>query len=359
MQHADKPARFLKFIAYLQTIGIILVVLGHSFHEYPDGNHGWNLLSYRMMYSFRMPLFMFVSGFLMIYTKKSTTGISSFVNQKIKRLLIPFIVLTLITYYPRILMSGIADDNVVLSIDSFWKSFVCFNSLTIPFFWFLHASFILLVFTYIVITLAEKTGIRHYIVYLSLIILFIFLFIFPDDLGDVFSLNKVSRLGIYFVTGCAYCKYSDKIDRYIPWTSISLLLGSAFVWAFLFFVTENTNWSIICSFTGIFMCISFAKILVARDIRFIDHLIGANYIIFLLSWFCNIAAQQILHHYVDLPWWYYSLLSLISGIYIPWLFYRYLCKHGDSRWVKITAFLLGQSLHKKHIGHQTNPPDKK
>lgn len=62
--------QFLKFIAYLQVLGIILVVLGHSFHEYPDGAGGKTLLLYRMLHSFRMPLFMFVSGFLMVYTTR-------------------------------------------------------------------------------------------------------------------------------------------------------------------------------------------------------------------------------------------------------------------------------------------------
>ena len=62
--------KYLKFIAYLQIIGIFLVVVGHSFHEYPDGDYGRSMLLYRMMHSFRMPLFMFVSGFLMVYTTR-------------------------------------------------------------------------------------------------------------------------------------------------------------------------------------------------------------------------------------------------------------------------------------------------
>lgn len=61
---------FIKYIAYLQVIGIILVVLGHSFHEYPDGDFGRSMLFYRMLFSFRMPVFLFVSGFLMVYTTR-------------------------------------------------------------------------------------------------------------------------------------------------------------------------------------------------------------------------------------------------------------------------------------------------
>lgn len=329
-----------------------MVVLGHSFHEYPDGNNGKDMLLYRMLYSFRMPLFMFVSGFLMIYTTKLRRGtpeksIRGFISQKVKRLLLPFIVLTLVTFLPRTLMSGMADESMELSLDSFWKAFVCNGHLTIPYFWFLQASFILLVFNYTLITLGEKAGISNAVIYPATIGLFLFLLLAPVNLGATFSLNEVARLGIYFVTGAAYSRFAGKIDRYLPWTSILFLIGTALTWAVLFFMTENTSRIVICSFTGLFMCISFAKIMEARDIRVLDHLVGANYIIFLLSWFCNVTAQQVLHHFVELPWWCYTILSLVSGIYVPWLFYRYLCAHQESRPVKVTAFLLGQSLHKR------------
>ena len=56
----------IKFIAYLQVIGIILVVFGHSLHESPTPYT--ELLVYEMLYSFHMPLFIFVSGFLMYMT---------------------------------------------------------------------------------------------------------------------------------------------------------------------------------------------------------------------------------------------------------------------------------------------------
>ena len=87
--------KYLKFIAYLQIIGIFLVVVGHSFHEYPDGDYGRSMLLYRMMHSFRMPLFMFVSGFLMVYTTRSAVAgqrrgyTGTFVSLKLRRLLLP------------------------------------------------------------------------------------------------------------------------------------------------------------------------------------------------------------------------------------------------------------------------------
>ncbi|MDE6390359.1 MAG: acyltransferase [Duncaniella sp.] len=352
MNNIPKNRGFLKSVAYLQIIGIILVVLGHSMHEYPDGDMGRSTLLYRMFYSFRMPLFMFVSGFLMYYTAKQTHNgkvatFSEFTRRKVERLLLPFIVLTLIVFVPRGLMSGMADDVVELSIDSFWKAFVYSEHIPIPYFWFLQASFILLVFNYIVITLGEKAHINSVILFASIILLFLFLQFLPVDFGSAFSLNQVVRLGVYFVLGCTYARFIRTVDNVVPWTSIPFFLGSVALWAVLFFLTEKTGWIALCSLTGITMCISLSKIMEARDIRFIDHLIGANYMIFLLSWFCNVASQQILHHFTEFPWWVYSTLSLVSGVYVPWLCYRYLCAHPDSRWVRVAAVLLGQSLRKR------------
>ena len=339
--------KFLKFIAYLQVIGIILVVLGHSFHEYPDGSQGKTMLFYRMLYSFRMPLFMFVSGFLMVYTPKlrgNAPKVSKFVMTKIKRLLLPFAVLTLVTFIPRAMMSGMADDNLSLSLDSLLAAFIYQDRLVIPYFWFLQASFILLIFSYITITLGDMAKINHIVLYCGMIVLFLILPILPVSFTGVFSLNETARLGIYFACGVAYGRFAPAIDRVVPWTSFTFFFAAIALWAVAFHFTENTPYITICSLLGIAMSVSLAKLLEKYDIRFIDHLIGANYMIFLLSWYFNVITQQVLHHFVELPWWCYSVMSLICGIYIPWLCYRYLNSHPESRWVKATAFLLGQSL---------------
>ena len=348
-----KTKQFIKFIAYLQIIGIILVVFGHSFHEYPDGEMGKTLVIYRMLYSFRMPLFMFVSGFLMVFTTRlrsssERTGIPQFFKLKLRRLLFPFIVLTLVTFIPRAMMSGIADDNINLSLNSFYRSFLYGDSLVIPFLWFLQASFLLLIFNHSILTLGENAKINNIFLYITLILLFAILPILPIEYSYFFSINEAVRLGLYFTLGAAYCRFAKNIDKIIPWLSPIFLLSVTILWSCLFFLFEGSKWIFLCSIAGITMCISVAKLMEKHDVKILDHLIGANYIIFLLSWYCNVATQQILHHFIELPRWCYTILSLVSGIYIPWLAYCYIQNHPDSRWIKITAMLLGQSFKKKH-----------
>lgn len=339
----------LRFISYLQIIGIILVVLGHSMHEYPGLKDGKLPTGFFMMYSFRMPLFMFVSGFLMIFTthfRNRVRSVGEFVRGKVLRLLLPFAVLTIVTFVPRSFMSDVADDSIDLSLGSFFLSFIKSDSLVIPFFWFIQASFILLVFNYAVLGIGKKIGIDYRKVTFFLMLLFLLISLLPSPgFYKLFSIGRVMDYGLYFTAGMACCSYSDRIDSIVPWTSGVFLIVSIVAWIGFFFMPLP----ILCSFAGIAMCMSVAKILARNERCFLDHLVGANYLIFLLSWYCNVLTQQVLRHYVELPWWIYSILSLTTGIYIPWLVYRYLMAHPQSRWVRLTAFLLGQNLNKSKV----------
>lgn len=53
-----------------KAICIILVVMGHYV---PDNSPAWYVLVHDVIYTFHMPLFMFVSGYVYIATKKRST----------------------------------------------------------------------------------------------------------------------------------------------------------------------------------------------------------------------------------------------------------------------------------------------
>lgn len=84
-------------ISFLQAFGILLVVVGHSFYGCPDNPiHTW-------IYSFHMPLFMFISGYLLKYTMSirgnqlteiPLYGQGGFITKKIERLLTPYFVIS-------------------------------------------------------------------------------------------------------------------------------------------------------------------------------------------------------------------------------------------------------------------------
>ncbi|MDE5806492.1 MAG: acyltransferase [Muribaculaceae bacterium] len=344
-----KPGRYFLFIAYLQIIGIVLVVMGHSFHEYPDGQFGKTMLWYQMLYTVRMPLFMFVSGFLMDFTTSARErSWGNFALMKLKRLLLPYIVLSLITFVPRALMSGLADDPVELSWKGLGNALADPENCGIAYFWFLQSSLTLLIVVYGLLCMSRRARMNPAVFYIAVATGIALLDILPISIPPYFSLRKTVSLGIYFIAGAAYSHWQTLLDSRIRWSSVWLFILLGIMWASAFFASEKGELPVaICSFLGIMMMISLAKILEARHITFLDHLKGANYIIFLLSWYFNVAAQQVLHHYTDLPWWVYSLLSLTFGIYVPWLFYKWMCFHPDNRFSRAMALLLGQSIKRK------------
>lgn len=346
-----KSSGFLKFIAYLQILGIVLVVFAHSLYFYPDGRHGYTFFSNALLHNVRMPLFMFVSGFLMYYTsflrREKTKSWGTFAMSKVKRLLLPFFVLTLVTFVPRSLMSGMAEDNIPLDLNSFINSFIYTKQLVIPFFWFIQASFVLLLVTYAGILVSRKLRINDAVYLIFMVVLFVLLEFAPFEFGDFWSFHHIIVYGVFFELGVLYCRFADTIDSRFPWTNPWIFITTGLIWGVSFYFFNGTGYVHISSIFGILMSIGIAKWLVEHEYKFLDHLVGANYIIFLLSWYFNILSQQVLSHFITMPWWCYSILSLISGIYIPWLFYEYMLKHPDTRFVKTTAFLLGQSLKKK------------
>ncbi len=352
-KQASEEKIYIKYIAYLQIIGIILVVFGHSFHEYPDGYNGFSLPIYKMMVNFRMPLFLFVSGFLMVYTtfmnqKKPLISSSKFTINKVKRLLIPFFTLLLVTFFPRSQFSFMADDEVTFTAETFIKSLIFDDKLVIPFFWFLQASFLLLIFCFAYIYLARKHNIKAW---QYNIILFIIFAILPFmGLKDVhlLSIGKICNLGLFFVLGCIYAHYDTYINKCIPWHKLSTFIICGLLWVAFFFLSEYQYiFYLTASLFGIGMCLSLAQWLVDNNYTFLDHLTGSNYIIFLLSWYFNILTQQVLHHFISLPWQVHTFLSLVSGIYVPYLAFKLMQKHADKRIVKVCAFCLGQNLKKR------------
>lgn len=351
----NEHKNYLNFIAYLQIIGIILVVLGHSFHEFPDGQRGETLVIYRLFHSFRMPLFLFVSGFLLLFTTEVSHSNKTplrFIESKLKRLLLPMMVLTAISFIPRVLMSYMADDAINLSVDTLISSFIDADYMLIPYFWFIHVSFILLCSCFLLIYIFKRLGVSALFTISSIFIILLIYSLSSLPSTTLFSIDRLKKLGFYFALGGIYGLTFKKIDRYVSWSRPALFLVFLIICLISFWKFEGSDLINICSICGILMCISFTKIVEKRNWTFLDHLKGANYIIFLLSWYGNVLSQQVLAYYVSLPWWVHTFLSLISGIYIPWLAYKYLERHQDSRWIRFTSMLLGQSFKKIK-----NPPN--
>ena len=88
------------WIDWAKAIAIFLMVIGHQY--YPTG--GINLLSKNVIYAFHMPLFFFLSGFLV---KKNNTNYKQTTVHDIKSLIIPYVFFNLASYLLMIPLFGV------------------------------------------------------------------------------------------------------------------------------------------------------------------------------------------------------------------------------------------------------------
>jgi len=79
-------------------IGIILVVIGHL-HEAP-------LLLVKFIYSFHMPLFFILSGYIYNITKYSSLSLYEYIRSKWGNLIIPYFAMALSCYFIFIIQIG-------------------------------------------------------------------------------------------------------------------------------------------------------------------------------------------------------------------------------------------------------------
>lgn len=347
-QNIKDDSRYLLWIAYLQIITVFLVVLGHSLHSHPLYHDLW---LNRAMYSFRMPTFMFASGYLLVYTNRhrpySLASMKRFINTKLKRLLFPTLAISALIWFPRCIMSQFADDVISPSIESFVKGLFFSNELVIPYYWFTLAVFNLLIFTYVFIMVCKLLGLQTPVALTLETLLLAVCHICNFSSTDWMAINKTLELGVYFSLGALSASIGlfEKQIRGVQIFQVFVL--SAVLWGILFYFTQGMVWNMIISVAGIIMCVSLSKLLGMKRRKLMEWWIGSSYTIFLLSWFCNVFAQQMLHHYVGMHWAWHTFISIVSSMTIPVFIYKWVYSEPQSVFKHSVSLLLGISNVKK------------
>ncbi len=105
------------FIDIAKGLGMILVIWGHIILHGPLNN---------FIYSFHMPLFFFISG--MLFAPQKYANVKEFVKRKIKTLLIPYFLLSILTYIWWVLVENRISNSSNNIIFSFIQIFIAQGS---------------------------------------------------------------------------------------------------------------------------------------------------------------------------------------------------------------------------------------
>ena len=204
MNDSNNRSRGILYFVELDIIkflAILLVVLGHVLNFYTDAPLIKPLNSSLMLarvqsiiYSFHMPLFIFVSGCVYGYQVeiiKKQQKFDTFVAKKWKRLMIPYFIFGLLYVAPFMVLWGYRDgylsyviDGILLSHDS-------------RHLWYVWALFNIFVLFYVASWLVEKAKIPKY----TFLLLAIGCFMVASRIPNVFQLSSSFKYMLWFVMG--------------------------------------------------------------------------------------------------------------------------------------------------------------
>lgn len=337
------------YISFLQAFGILLVVAGHAF---PTDGHGNPV--YQWIYSFHMPLWVFLSGYLLRYTAPLAAGdcplsgiaIGTFTAKKARRLLIPYLLISTLVFVPKVWLSRWAVKPVELTWTAYVEMLLIPSKNVIVYYWFLPTIFILLTGAVAAAKLLGTIRANPRIPLWAWPLAALTLSVFNPLAGvEWLNLSGVIKFSFFFALGLAYCAYQGQIDRALylggPWTTIGWGSTSVLL-AVTGYGMQNLLTTQLTAVCGILFALSLGHTCLQARFRLLEPLDGTTYAIFLFSWFPQSALRVLLYDQGHLSPWIGVPLSVAAGVGLPWLLWKGL-QYGK-RWKggRIAAGLLGQ-----------------
>lgn len=309
------------WIDIAKAVCIILVVIGHY---YPDIHPAWYEDMRNVIYSFHMPLFIFVSGFVYNATKKDITY-GDFVWKKVKRLMVPYLTVSVLVITLKLFTQGQAYMENPVTALSYVKMF--YRPEAGYFLWFIWA----LWWMFVCIPFFKTPNSR-----LSLLIFSVFLPMVSPYLPDEFCLKEFSRMLQFFVAGVVaydwrqYLLWAKHIPVFVVALFFCLIEVLQYVWG---------NCSFIAAYVGIAFVLKLSCCIEEKVKanntwgKFVMLLSAASYIIYLLHTTFEGFVKAIVFKlpYLsdlsnDIMFTIGAIMVIFTGVMIPVLLYKYVLR---------------------------------
>ncbi|HPJ43459.1 MAG TPA: acyltransferase [Spirochaetota bacterium] len=213
MTTSNRP--HLHDIERLTGAAILLVVIGHLVTGYDINAQGlgWYKFLKSLIYSFHMPLFMFVSGYIMFYTFPEIQELSDYalyIKRKFLRLMPSYLVFAAVIFVSKFYLDKyLPIDNPVRDSVSFSDAFVKPAASYAGFLWYVYV-----LFEYYILIPVALLVLKNRIELLVVLSLPLHFINFPD----IIALDLFFEFLIFFTLGMLAVKHSGRylafIDRY-------------------------------------------------------------------------------------------------------------------------------------------------
>lgn len=232
MVSVNDKKTYLNHIVHLRGIMVLFVVLGHALtifvsdyagHKMIESAFGSTLRT--IIYSFHMPVFMAISGYLFFFEVQKDLnnslfdGFGKFAIKKAKRLLVPFI---LILYFWRKPLFFLADPTIYdgMTVPQVIKNYLSVT--TTGALWFLYVLFALFIFNRLFVKIIWNSN--------KSIFICLVIFSFASVLSYKFSgpIHHVMLYNIYFMLGSVIHKFENKFKKwFLPAFVLLTIVGTA------------------------------------------------------------------------------------------------------------------------------------
>lgn len=302
--------RKITWIAVLQGWSMLLVILGHVNlnNQLIDTAHPLANWIHSTVYSFHMPLFMLISGYLLYMTRIAKKwGYGKLIVDKLKRLYVPMLFFTVLTFAAKVIFAPLMKHPEQLTISHLADTFLFYKINPLVEMWFVISLLVIMTLYPLYRKACEKL-VYELIFFAVLVIINII-----DIKIQYFQLNYVAYMLPFFYCGVLICKYD--ITKYI--SNIGALIVCTFVFFAALEFDNNVPSQLLALFGILFslsLCINLTKVMPKLFSSFRDY----TYQIFLMGIFCQMGVIYLYSKEPNIiPYWILYMLSITLGIYIP------------------------------------------
>lgn len=310
----------INWLSVLQGWGILLVVAGHVGLSNISSDPDFRVASMvdKVIYSFHMPMFMFISGYLCWLTKinRSQKYLDT-IKDRCKRLCIPYLFFTLITTALKLPFSSLMRRPVELSFSGFIDYFLRPSTNPLQELWFLATLLVIFLFYPFFKWSLQKPVYSCFTVFL-----FFVLNHYSDFFPTLFAMDEVALHLVFFYAGILFARYQWAARFEQHW------IGglSALLYLFLFL---GVPIPVLQAFCGIFLSIYLCRTAAKRYPRLFLSFRNYTFQIYLMAIFFQMVVRFVFAKFscqeLYLPFY---VLSIFCGIYLSVLVSKLLERIG-------------------------------
>ncbi len=329
-----REQRELYYISFLQFIGPILVILGHSTNGL-EVEGLWYVFSKKWIYIFHMPLFFFISGYLLNYNNwYCRDGYKSFLHRKFIRLLVPYLVWNFVFLFPKYIFQNFISDSISFNNEFLLMVFFKPRQMILGHTWYLFAAFLVYLLSPIWKKAFALKSSR-----ILLLVIGIALYIIPIN-TEILCLNDLHKDLLFFWLGCYianidFKQFTSYCTRFFYANIVIAIITSI--------LAIQLDYQIIKCISCMFILISLISIPLKYKVhnKRIIALSKNSFALYIMHWPVMLFTRIILNQVVKVPTWVTVIAMIVLGYLIPTIVVIILRKMKPCRIKEVLRVIVG------------------